>query len=209
MVAVSNSLAMYATHPESDIDLFIITANRRLWIVRTLVLLIATILRVRVKPGDEAGKFCFPFFMTDKNLSLKNIALPNDIYLAYWIHTLKPIYNTHYIYGRFMKMNETFCQNILGIEADENTQFTLLEENRAFLKRTRRSAFFAHLHLKNPLSPFLDLIDTKIRELSMKRIQKQIIPSENTEGITIHENMIKIHFNDRRKEISEQVLLDE
>jgi hypothetical protein len=162
-----------------------------------------------VKPGDEAGKFCFPFFMTDKNLSLKNIALPNDIYLAYWIHTLKPIYNTHYIYGRFMKMNETFCQNILGIEADENTQFTLLEENRAFLKRTRRSAFFAHLHLKNPLSPFLDLIDTKIRELSMKRIQKQIIPSENTEGITIHENMIKIHFNDRRKEISEQVLLDE
>ena len=39
MVAVSNSLAMYATHPDSDIDLFIITAPKRLWIVRTLVLL--------------------------------------------------------------------------------------------------------------------------------------------------------------------------
>lgn len=44
MVAVSNSLAMYATHPGSDIDLFIITAVNRLWIVRTTVLIIATLL---------------------------------------------------------------------------------------------------------------------------------------------------------------------
>lgn len=44
MVAISNSLAMYATHRESDIDLFIITAPHRLWIVRTLVLLTATFL---------------------------------------------------------------------------------------------------------------------------------------------------------------------
>jgi len=44
MIAVSNSLAMYATHPESDIDLFVITAPQRLWIVRTLLLGISTIL---------------------------------------------------------------------------------------------------------------------------------------------------------------------
>lgn len=44
MVAASNSLAMYATHSESDIDLFIITTTKRMWIVRTLVLMIATIL---------------------------------------------------------------------------------------------------------------------------------------------------------------------
>jgi len=44
MVAVSNSLAMYATHKNSDIDLFIITAPRRLWLVRTLVLLTAGLL---------------------------------------------------------------------------------------------------------------------------------------------------------------------
>lgn len=44
MVAVSNSLAMYATHKNSDIDLFVITAPRRLWLVRTLVLLTAELL---------------------------------------------------------------------------------------------------------------------------------------------------------------------
>lgn len=50
MVAVSNSLAMYATHSESDIDLFIITAVNRLWIVRTSVLIIAMLRGVRTKP---------------------------------------------------------------------------------------------------------------------------------------------------------------
>lgn len=44
MVAVSNSLAMHATHEDSDIDLFIISAPHRVWIVRTLVLLTATLL---------------------------------------------------------------------------------------------------------------------------------------------------------------------
>ena len=115
MVAVSNSLAMYATHEESDIDLFIITAPRRLWIVRTLVLLIAEILSVRAKPGDEAGKFCFPFFMTEKNLSLKEIAIENDIYLAYWIATLKPIFNKNYTYGRFMEVNRSFYEDALQL----------------------------------------------------------------------------------------------
>lgn len=205
MIAVSNSLAMYATHRDSDIDLFVITATRRLWIVRTLVLLIATILRVRTSPGDEAGKFCFPFFMTDKNLSLKNIALENDVYLAYWIRTLKPVYNKNYTYGRFMKMNEAFCENILQTRNSDNDENILLEENRAFLSRTRRGAFFENYHIKNPLSPLLDMIDAKMGELSMHRIQKKIIPSENMEGIRINDNMIKMHFNDRRREISEKV----
>lgn len=113
MVAVSNSLSMYATHPDSDIDLFIVTAPRRLWLVRTLVLLTAEVLRVRTKPGNETGKFCFPFFMTDRNLSLKAVAIENDLYLAYWILTLKPIYNQSYVYGRFMEVNRNFCETTL------------------------------------------------------------------------------------------------
>lgn len=39
MVAVVNSLSMYATHQDSDIDLFIITKKNRIWIVRFLVTL--------------------------------------------------------------------------------------------------------------------------------------------------------------------------
>jgi hypothetical protein len=40
MVGVVNSLSMYATHERSDIDLFIITANGRMWFVRVVVTVI-------------------------------------------------------------------------------------------------------------------------------------------------------------------------
>ncbi len=121
MVAVSNSLAMYATHPGSDIDLLIITTPKRLWIARTLMLLIAELLGVRTKPHDEAGKFCFPFFMTNANLNLGEIAIKNDFYLAYWIQTLKPIFDTNNTYTQFMEANKDFSKNVLQ-QACENLQ---------------------------------------------------------------------------------------
>lgn len=37
MVAVVNSLSLYATHEDSDIDLFIVTRPHMLWFVRVLV----------------------------------------------------------------------------------------------------------------------------------------------------------------------------
>lgn len=39
MIAVCNSLAMYATHPKSDIDLFIVTRPGMLWWVRCMITL--------------------------------------------------------------------------------------------------------------------------------------------------------------------------
>lgn len=139
MVAVSNSLAMYATHPYSDIDLFIITTPKRLWIARTLVLLIAELLGIRAKPHDEAGKFCFPFFMTNVNLNLGEIAIENDFYLAYWIQTLKPIFDANNTYTQFIEANKDFSENVLQqacenlqknqryhIEIPENTQISRL-----------------------------------------------------------------------------------
>jgi hypothetical protein len=37
MIAVVNSLSMYATHEDSDIDLFVITSPNALWLVRFLM----------------------------------------------------------------------------------------------------------------------------------------------------------------------------
>jgi hypothetical protein len=37
MIAVVNSLSMYATHENSDIDLFVITSPNVLWLVRFLM----------------------------------------------------------------------------------------------------------------------------------------------------------------------------
>lgn len=40
MVAVANSLSMYATHEDSDIDLFIVARPHTLWFVRVMVTIV-------------------------------------------------------------------------------------------------------------------------------------------------------------------------
>lgn len=76
--------------------------------------------------------------MTEKNLSLKGIALENDVYLAYWIMSLKPIYNQYYTYGRFMEVNKTFYEDTLRLKLSEEERASLLRDNRTFLVLTRR-----------------------------------------------------------------------
>lgn len=203
MVAVSNSLAMFATHKESDIDLFIITAPKRLWIVRTLVLFTAELLGVRVKPQKEAGRFCFPFFMTEKNLSFKGIALENDVYLAYWIRSLKPVYNQYYTYGRFMEVNQALYEDILQIDPSGEERATLLRENRSFLTLTRRDESARKIGLY--FSQILSFTDTVFGFFSKKHLAKKINTGD-TEGIIVNDNMVKLHLQDRRREINDQIM---
>lgn len=92
MIAICNSLSMYATHPDSDIDLFIITEKHRIWLVRILVTLTFTLLGVRRTGKEIPGNFCLSFFITTEAIHLEKIAIQNDIYLYYWIYYLLPIW---------------------------------------------------------------------------------------------------------------------
>ena len=92
MIAVANSLSMYATHTESDIDLFVVTARNRIWIVRILMTLCFWSYGVWRKGEDIAGNFCLSFFVEEASMDLSKIALKDDIYLYFWIYYLKPLY---------------------------------------------------------------------------------------------------------------------
>jgi hypothetical protein len=204
MIAVSNSLAMHATHPSSDIDLFIITSVNRLWIVRAGILAMAIILNVRTRPGNEAGKFCFPFFMTDKNLSLQSIAIEKDVYLAYWTYTLKPLYNRDYTYGRFMEVNKAWYEEILEEFSSPENHQEHLNSNRIFLIEKNSHAF--SILIWKWVSPLLWLLDRWLSIISKKIIFNKIHTTDQ-EGVIVNDDMIKIHTPDRRREIREQVLM--
>jgi len=55
------------------------------------------------------------------------------------------------------------------------------------------------------LSPILSLKDRIFGFISKKYIMKKI-PTEKTEGIIVSDDMLKLHFTDRRGEIRNQVL---
>lgn len=91
MIAICNSLSMYATHENSDIDLFIVTEPRMIWFVRFFVTLTLWMRGVWRHGEDIAGNFCLSFFITRDALDISLIAYADDIYLYYWLYYLKPI----------------------------------------------------------------------------------------------------------------------
>lgn len=136
-------------------------------------------------------------------MSLKEIAIENDVYLAYWIMTLKPIYNQYYTYGRFMEVNQIFSDNILQLKPSLEERALLLERNRIFLVLTRRYEYMRRIGLF--FAPLLSFIDMILGIISMKLIATKI-PTEGTEGIVVNDDMVKLHWDDKREEIRKELI---
>jgi hypothetical protein len=89
---------MRSSHEKSDIDLFVVTEKSRLWLVRICMTLYFSIARLRKTSSKHTGTFCLSFFIDTDALDFSKIAIEDDIYLFYWLLTLKPILdynNTH------------------------------------------------------------------------------------------------------------------
>jgi hypothetical protein len=106
MIAIVNSLSMYATHEDSDIDLLIVTQPGMIWLVRFFATFILWSHGVWRHGEDVAGNFCLSFFITTDALDLSPIAIEDDIYLYYWIYYLKPVFDRDGVYERFARVNE-------------------------------------------------------------------------------------------------------
>lgn len=92
LMAVCNSATFFAADAESDIDLFVVTAPRRMWLVRFLLTAFFQICGVRRHGNKVAGRFCLSFFCTTDALNFSKIALPNgDPYLEAWVPRIVPV----------------------------------------------------------------------------------------------------------------------
>ncbi len=105
MIAIVNSLSMYATHEDSDIDLFIVTQSGLIWFVRFFATIILWTHWVWRRDADIAGNLCLSFIITTEAMDLSRIAIEDDIYLYYWIYYMRPIYVRNETYERFLAAN--------------------------------------------------------------------------------------------------------
>ena len=102
MIAVCNSVSMYASEKDSDIDLFVVTDPGRIWLVRGLLTLALQLFGVRRYGHLVKGRFCLSFFATTEALNMGKIALPEDPYLEAWTYHLIPILDRGYTYKEFI-----------------------------------------------------------------------------------------------------------
>jgi predicted nucleotidyltransferase len=105
-MAVINSMAMGNADSESDIDFFVITKPKRLYFVRTLVILLFKLLGVYKTRDKMNQQFCFGFYLASDRLGLDWLVLPGeDPYLVYWMATILPLFGQK-IYEHFIKENK-------------------------------------------------------------------------------------------------------
>lgn len=188
MIAIVNSLSMYATHKDSDIDLFIITKPNMIWFVRFFTTLILWIHRVWRKNEDIAGNFCLSFFITTEAQDLSKIAIQDDIYLYYWIYYMKPIYIKNNSYENFLMANT-------WVNIDEKQKI----ENQKYILHP--VSFFLYKFKEINYIQINNIIKLIFLPHTLKNYHKLWDP----EGIIISDSILKFHNQDQRKYIRDSI----
>ena len=92
-IYLANSMAFNALHANSDIDLFVVAQERRVWLARFFMTLMMWVYSIKRSEKITRKRFCLSFFVDRNNQNLESLLLhKRDIYLPYWIAHLVPIY---------------------------------------------------------------------------------------------------------------------
>lgn len=87
-IAISGSLSKGVMYKDGDIDYFIVTAPRRLWITRTMLVLFKKVFLLNSKKY-----FCVNYFVDENNLKI----IDENIFTAVEITYLLPVFNKQLI----------------------------------------------------------------------------------------------------------------
>lgn len=182
-VWVGNSVAMWYATKRSDIDLFIITHKKMLWFVRFFLILVFSIFWLRKNYNNHSWKFCLSFFVTEEGLNFKTFLIEDDIYMYFWLLTLKTVYDEWWYYDRLINEN--------------SNNFRFPND-----KKIKRSSSLNN----NKSYRALWIIDTFIKKLFLPRTIKSYEKLGKPYWICISDNVLKFHNNDKRKEIRDKLL---
>jgi hypothetical protein len=193
MIAVCNN---FYYRPQSDIDFFIITAPKRLWLTRFFATIILDIFRLRARGKKTADKVCLSFYLSEDNLNLESVVLkPDDPYFSYWLAFLEPIYGQE-CYNKFWQANgwiKNIFPNILPKEPVARRQVGKILSQSAGRDCDVTNGFFYWL------GNFLEKIAKKIQWWKISPRIKEMSALDDTR-VVINDAMLKFHENDRREE---------
>lgn len=196
MIAVGNIIGAHNLKKESDIDFFIITEKKRIWLSRFFCVLIIKISGLRPKREKTRDKICLSFFVSEEDLNLERLMLggaradseEKDIYFIYWLAGLAPIYDRDNTFKDFINKND-WLKNYLP-----NWQ------SSAISYRYDVGGSFSWFY-RDVVDMFLAGLEKRIREVQLRIMPKQIKDIMNIDSrVVVDDGIIKLHVNDRREE---------
>lgn len=131
-IGITGSVASDNAKRGDDIDLFIITRQKRLWLTRFFITIILEILRVRRRPRDKdvSDKICPNLYVDEARLDI--FSEQKNLFLAYEIMQLKPILNRNRTYEKFILANSWVKDFLLNFKPNFKSNFVYIDK-RSFV----------------------------------------------------------------------------
>jgi hypothetical protein len=177
LVALANSLGQNNLRDGSDIDFFIISSPRRVWLTRLYCTGLAKVLNRRPRPTDKKDKICLSFYAATDHLCLDDLRLPgDDPYFDNWRRSLVVLYNKDNTYEKFLAAN--------GLSPEVHV---------AEAKKPRR------------FSPVLDKLEILAKKLQLAIMPPSLKSVMNSsDGVVVNDSILKLYQRDRRREYAEK-----
>ena len=195
LAAVANMIGANNLKQGSDIDLFVVTENKKLWLTRFFTAGLSAILHQRPNIKNSQDKICLSFFVTEGGNDLRQFMLQDergniqDDYFVYWLVGLAPVYQKEgYEYQDFLTVN-AFIKDILP-------QFNanLLPEHLT-LRGLANNYYYELVDL------FWGWLEPQAKKLQLRLFPQQIKELMNKDSrVVVDDEVLKLHVNDRRKQ---------
>jgi len=211
-IYVCNSLSFKSINENSDIDLFIVTKDNRMFLAKLFIWLFFKIFWMY--GTHQKDKFCIWFYVSKSNQDLYPISiLPVDLYLAYWIAHLQTLYSENWNFDIY-KENIWVKSIIPNYNMEEKKILNIKTSNWKWtIKKILEMIFWFNL-----LNKILGIIWKKRmnqKKKSMWRKWKNIIISDNIlkfqapdirKNVYLKYKVLKNNIQKKKKKIEEKTL---
>jgi predicted nucleotidyltransferase len=185
MVLVSGSLALGNSKNESDVDLIIIAKKKRIWIVRTFITLLTSILGVRRYKNKTENKICLNHYITNKSLKIPFESLYNA---QSYLHLIN-IYDSKKdkeLFKKFQKENEWIKKYAGNYKSSELGGFRSIKRNKILNFISKISEFILSGEIGN-------YFENALSKIQSAKIKKDKLYKKSGGRITINNDQLEFH----------------
>ncbi len=177
VVALANMLGSYNLRDGSDIDFFIITAPKRIWLSRLYCTGLAKLLNSRPNQRTKKDRICLSFYLSEEHLNLEDLHLTAvDPYFDYWQSGLFLLFNRSEVYQQFLQ--------------SKSKNLEKKEINSLKLTATRQQTV-------------LDYLEQGAKKLQFLIMPKNLkLLMNNSDGVVVNDQVLKFYQHDRRQEFA-------
>lgn len=182
-----NTVAMGNADDDSDIDVLVVIRDKRLWLTRLIVTAVLSLAGLRRHGKKIRDRVCLSFYLTPKAFDLSAIAIsPPDIYLAYWLRTLIPLFDPDNFFDRLQAANPWAASLV-------PPKISFHAAPRIRTDRARASRIWRNFWERTWGGQYGDMLEKQAKSIQERRMKPREL------AVVVNDTMMKFHENDRRE----------